>query len=304
VQPIKLDGVFAADTQSAAAMANDCRRVSESLAEGYNGALVFFGPMGAGKSHAFNEMLSHILQHSLNACAAKSATHEVHVVIQAVEISADGLHDLLAGPTSTAISVRKDSFDAVVFDGATSQPLPNLLAFRDVALQMANMTQKRRRQRSHIIYVLRATMKHKLNDSALRGKLVLADLAGSGALGDQQDVTNAKYINRSIVSLQHVIQALTTQGQTGVPYLDDLLVTALSDVFGGNSRTVVVTAVDSAQVDESLQALQVAAAARGIKNAPKLQCETAEVAQLRAVAGRQDGSLLVPVLREVLAQRD
>merc|ERR1719188_1657026 len=90
------------------------------------------------------------------------------------------------------------------------------------------------------------------------GKLNMVDLAGSeriaktGATGER--LKEATKINLSLSTLCHVISSLTDPKCTYIPYRDSKLTRILQDSLGGNTKTVMISAIGPADynVDETL----------------------------------------------------
>ena len=108
------------------------------------------------------------------------------------------------------------------------------------------------------------------------GKLNIVDLAGS----ERQSKTNATgerlkeatKINLSLSTLCHVISSLTDPHCTYIPYRDSKLTRILQDSLGGNTKTVMISAIGPADynVDETLSTLRYASRAKKIQNKPRI----------------------------------
>jgi kinesin family protein 5 len=74
--------------------------------------------------------------------------------------------------------------------------------------------------------------------------LYLVDLAGSEKIsktGAQGETLNeAKHINKSLSALGNVINALTDNRSTHIPYRDSKLTRILQESLGGNSKTCLI----------------------------------------------------------------
>lgn len=79
---------------------------------------------------------------------------------------------------------------------------------------------------------------------------------------------------QGLLALGNVISALSDERRPGrhVPYRDSKLTRLLQDSLGGNSKTLMIACVSSADdaVEESLNTLKYAARARSIRNRPVL----------------------------------
>ena len=109
------------------------------------------------------------------------------------------------------------------------------------------------------------------------GKLHLVDLAGS----ERQKKTEAKglrfteaiNINLSLSALGNVINALTSNKKLKhIPYRDSKLTRILQDSLGGNSKTVMIANICSADYnyEETMSTLRFANRAKSIKNKPHI----------------------------------
>lgn len=123
--------------------------------------------------------------------------------------------------------------------------------------------------RSHM--VLMVDVKSGLDDSqSNNGTLYLVDLAGSERVrksnveGDQ--LKEAGFINKSLSALGNVMEALDRKA-SHIPYRDSKLTYMLQDSLGGNSRTMMVVAINPVDnsFDESVHALQFATRVRRIQ---------------------------------------
>ncbi len=150
------------------------------------------------------------------------------------------------------------------------QKLMNVgLANRTVAETQMNKISSR----SHCIFTL--YMNQYQNDGAVTAsKINLIDLAGServnktGVVGQRME--ELKKINKSLSALGDVISALADHAKF-VPYNNSVLTTLLSESLGGNSKTIMVTAISPADdnFDESLSTLRYAERVKKIKQTAK-----------------------------------
>jgi len=102
-----------------------------------------------------------------------------------------------------------------------------------------------------------------------KGTLFLVDLAGSERVRKSEvegdHLKEAGHINKSLSALGNVMEALDRKA-SHVPYRDSKLTYLLQDSLGGNSRTMMITAVTPVDLayDESVHALQFATRVRRI----------------------------------------
>ncbi|PIO58399.1 kinesin motor domain protein [Teladorsagia circumcincta] len=99
--------------------------------------------------------------------------------------------------------------------------------------------------RSHAMFSV--TVESSERGMVTQGKLHLVDLAGSerqsktGAAGER--LKEAAKINLSLSTLGNVISALVDVKSTHIPYRNSKLTRLLQDSLGGNSKTVMPSAV-------------------------------------------------------------
>ena len=134
--------------------------------------------------------------------------------------------------------------------------------------------------RSHsifTIYIETSEENEKFDETVFKaGKLHLVDLAGSEKQkqtnADKERLEEAKKINLSLSSLGNVIKALVDGKSSHIPYRDSKLTRLLQDSLGGNTKTLMITAVSpsSDSYEETLSTLRYADRAKNIKNIPKI----------------------------------
>ena len=125
--------------------------------------------------------------------------------------------------------------------------------------------------RSHSIFIIRIAKKDIQSTNVKHGKLYLIDLAGSERLSktgvEGVGLEEAKNINKSLLSLGNVINALT-EGSKYVSYRDSKLTRLLQEALGGNSLTtlIITLSMSSFNDKESLSTLRFGSRAKEIKN--------------------------------------
>lgn len=125
--------------------------------------------------------------------------------------------------------------------------------------------------RSHSLFMVTIFQRNCSNESTRVGKMYFVDLAGSEKLKktgvEGQGLEEAKNINKSLMSLGMVINALT-ENKTHIPYRDSKLTRILQESLGGNSLTTLIIACSlSADSDkETLSTLRFGYRAKAIKN--------------------------------------
>ena len=148
--------------------------------------------------------------------------------------------------------------------------------------------------RSHS--VLCCEVSRRDDDVCVNGKLVLVDLAGSEMVrkthATGQQLEEAKMINKSLSALGGVINALTDDKKSHVPYRDSKLTRMLQDSLGGNAKTALIVNVSpsKANASETLSTLRFGHRAKKIKNSPKIN-QHRSVKQLTALLAKAEAAL-------------
>ncbi|CAI5941327.1 unnamed protein product [Closterium sp. NIES-65] len=133
------------------------------------------------------------------------------------------------------------------------------------------------------------------------GKIYLVDLAGSekvektGAEGRLLD--EAKMINKSLSALGNVINALTSDKASHIPYRDSKLTRILQESLGGNSRTTLLCCCSPSTYNyaESVSTVRFGLRAKQIKNKPVANREVGRGELQRRL---QDSELECELLRQ------
>ncbi|CAI7810749.1 unnamed protein product [Closterium sp. NIES-54] len=128
--------------------------------------------------------------------------------------------------------------------------------------------------RSHCMFLLTIQRTSVDGSSSQVGKIYLVDLAGSekvdktGAEGRLLD--EAKMINKSLSALGNVINALTSDKASHIPYRDSKLTRILQESLGGNSRTTLLCCCSPSTYNytESVSTVRFGLRAKQIKNKP------------------------------------
>ncbi|CAM9888310.1 unnamed protein product, partial [Heterosigma akashiwo] len=147
------------------------------------------------------------------------------------------------------LQVREDPQKGIYVAGATEKYVTSeeellevmTLGARNRAVAATGMNEGS--SRSHSVFIITVQQVRAVNSSKT-GMLYLVDLAGSemvrktGASGHQLE--EAKTINKSLSALGQVINALTDDRASHVPYRDSKLTRVLQNSLGGNCKTALV----------------------------------------------------------------
>lgn len=221
--------------------------------------------------------------------AEESNEFEFEIKVGMLEIYNDECYDLLE---STGSSVAQKKKDAQAHGGKASLEIRRS---KEGRIEVPELTKETVTCIEDVITLLkkgnshRATAATSMNEHSSRshmvlwvdvhsglagqpgnnGTLFLVDLAGSERVkrsevsGDH--LKEAGHINKSLSALGNVMEALDRKA-SHVPYRDSKLTYLLQDSLGGNSRTMMVVAINPTDLsfDESIHALQFATRVRRI----------------------------------------
>lgn len=203
-----------------------------------------------------------------------------------LEVYRERAYDLLVdADMQMPLQVSQCEDGTVWVPGATEAPVHNaataLQVFvRGIANRVTAATMVHRESsRSHAIFRLSVVREEIERHVRRQSQLFIVDLAGSekvsktGSTGLLLD--EAKSINKSLLALGQVIDALTSQTRrVHVPYRESKLTRLLQNAFGGNSKTVLIICVSpcTSNAAESLAALRFGDRSQRIVNRPRPNC--------------------------------
>ena len=284
---------------------------------GYNATVLAYGQTGSGKTYTMGSGISltatddevgiipraiariysrmqEVMDGNSGDCGAGV---DVRIRCSFLEIYNEQVKDLLHPETPTSkIAIREHANGSIVVTGIREEPAPTAEALNRLLMTGAHVRttgstlMNEQSSRSHAVFSITVEQvgvgggsgKHRKGTTA---KFHLVDLAGSernkktGTVGTRfkESVT----INQGLLALGNVISALGDERKrcSHVPYRESKLTRMLQDSLGGNSRTVMIACVSSAEssIEETVNTLKYAHRARNIKNKPIINRELEEV---------------------------
>lgn len=263
--------------------------VLDNAFNGYNACIFAYGQTGSGKTYTMMgtegepgviPRLCGGLYGRINANGDPNISFRVEVSY--LEIYNEKVHDLL-GDASRNLRVREHNVLGPYVEGLTKmavadeKQIGSIMEQGTKARTTASTAMNATSSRSHAVFTVMLTQREHAPGTDHVGektsRISLVDLAGSerqaktGAKGER--LKEGANINKSLTTLGRVISALADQsagaGKKGkgdkssfVPYRDSALTWLLKDSLGGNSKTVMVTAISPAadNYDETLSSLR------------------------------------------------
>ena len=292
------DRVFGTNAQQRQLFEDGARPIVQAVLQGYNGAVIAYGQTGSGKTHtmmgppggagadadeAEQGLCARCVRDLFAHMQAADAEVQFELIVSFVEIYQERIRDLLDvskddlklgehGANGASVYVKDVTGLAVDSEEQVLDTMRSGAANRAVAATGMNAGSSR----SHSVFTLMLKQKDTRTQTVLSGKLMLVDLAGSEQVSKAgvsgQQLEELKRINRSLSALGNVINALTDDKSTHVPYRDSKLTRLLQDSLGGNTKTVMIANCGPADYnyDETLTTLRYADRAKQIKNKPRI----------------------------------
>lgn len=204
---------------------------------------------------------------------------EFTIKVSYIEIYMEKIRDLLDNTRQKVnLQIRENSKTGIYIEEVTEEYVTSVKGVlklmqsgaRNRSVAATGMNEGS--SRSHSVFTLTLSQKHLHTQEVTTGKLVLVDLAGSEMVkktnSSGQQLEEAKTINKSLSALGMVINALTDEKSTHVPYRDSKLTRLLQDSLGGNSKTVLIIAISpsSFNAPESVSTMRFGTRAKSIEN--------------------------------------
>jgi kinesin family protein 6/9 len=256
--------------------------IVSSVVDGYSGTVIAYGQTGAGKTYTMLGNSASYQQRGIIPRALSDVFRLIanrpdtayQVTVSYLEIYNEMYFDLL-DPNCRQLSdlaVRDNEHGAVVVKDLTTvtvaaeedalQCLFRGESNRAIARHDANAASSR----SHCVFTVNIESSSRVESSEKRtlSKLNLVDLAGSERVGKTNStgatLTEARYINKSLAFLEHVVVALSDRARDHVPFRQNKLTNVLRDSLGGNCKTRLIANIrcEPAHVDETISTLRFA----------------------------------------------
>ncbi|CAD8189553.1 unnamed protein product [Paramecium pentaurelia] len=288
------DYVFGPDTPQLQIYQQTAFNLVESVAEGYNGTIFAYGQTGCGKTFTMigdpqNDNMKGIIPRTfeqiINIINNNSDSNKKFLLrCSYIEIYNEEIHDLLSKDVKQRYELKEGQQGIFVKDlnipiVKTLQEMDKYMVLGAQNRSVGATAMNKESSRSHCIftvYIECSMNDEKGNERITAGKLNLVDLAGSErqsktqATGDR--LKEATKINLSLSALGNVISALVDGKTQHIPYRDSKLTRLLQDSLGGNTKTIMITAISPSDFnyEETLSSLRYASRAKMIKNQPKV----------------------------------
>ncbi|KAF8310995.1 kinesin-domain-containing protein [Clavulina sp. PMI_390] len=313
----EFDQVLGADADQSVIYQDVVVPMLDQVFEGYNATLCAYGQTGAGKTYTMHGELDVKESGGLSSHAGvvprvitrifrrlEKDYNDFSVCISYMELYNEELRDLLASPTSNVpLKLFEESPKKTLIQGLLEIRVKDvgsalsLLRSGNKQRQTAMTNLNERSSRSHSIFSISVTTaagSKESKDMFQIGKLNLVDLAGSEDIGrsgaENLRAKEAGNINKSLLSLGRVINALVENPTGHIPYRESVLTRVLQDSLGGHTKTCIIATVSPAQsnLEETISTLDYATKARSIKNRPDAGRRVAKHTLLKEMVAEMD----------------
>lgn len=274
----------------------------DDLFAGYNGTVLAYGQTGSGKTFTMmgpklhGEMkgvVPRIVDALFDRISAEQKSQKVDateytLTASYMEIYMEQVKDLLNSESDLPLTIHEDGANGIHVRNLTKKyagSSEELYAILEKGAQLRAVGSTEMNQessRSHTIFQLDLTQEN-IREGVKRSKLFLVDLAGSEKVGNTgasgQTFEEAKKINSSLTQLGIVINALTDNKSSHIPYRDSKLTRILQQSLGGNSRTSLIVNCSPAAYNETetVSTLRFGTRAKKIKNTAHINSEPSQL---------------------------
>lgn len=289
--------VFPAPTNQEEIFASCALPVLDQILDGYNAAILAYGQTGSGKTYSLLgpgfDNAAHIGRSSAELRGVtprliQAIFHQVYselggdvlyeIYASYIQIYMEKVSDLI-NPAKHKLEIYNSPDKNLWLTDATKTPVKNVkevLEILEIGARnrvTAATNSNLESSRSHALLVLTID-KHQLQEGKMKtSQVYLVDLCGSEKVSKtgatDLRLKEAQTINRSLLSLGNVIQALVDK-KKHVPYRDSKLTRLLQNSFGGNSITSLILCCSSNSYNslETLSTLRFGDRANKVHNKP------------------------------------
>jgi hypothetical protein len=281
--------VYPPGTRNAHVYETYAKDAVEAAFKGYHGVLFVYGQTASGKTHTIScddDGDKGMLQQSMfevwdTIQNDKTATY--NCTLSYVEIYNEQVTDLLAEKErDRPVRLQTATFgEVIMLNENTGQPVGvPVQSYQDTMKYfrkgqnmkaMAATSMNDRSSRSHTIFSLDIEKSTRVIDptksgeaknlTALKGRLVLCDLAGSERVAKTKaegaTLKEAAHINSSLLVLGNVVKALTDKKVQHAPFRESKLTRILQYSLSGHGKTAIIVTISPSDenTDESLSAI-------------------------------------------------
>jgi hypothetical protein len=259
--------------------------------QGYHGCIFAYGQTSSGKTHTIHGtnddpgMIPLAVEGIFDYIEA--ASDRVFTLrVSYLEIYNEIINDLL-NPMGTNLQIREDKKLGIYCERlkedivVSPEQVFSLLSAGESHRHVGKTNYNEQSSRSHTIFrmVVESQAKNAGKNAPVRSSILnLVDLAGSEnavKAGDQSRVKETGFINRSLLTLGHVIAKLAERVVQHIPYRDSKLTRILQSSLSGKACIAVVCNLSpsSGNMEETISTLKFASRAKKMKSSAQVNEE-------------------------------
>ena len=276
---------------------NTAAPIVASVLEGINGTIFAYGQTGTGKTYTMDGepegpnrgIVPRAFEHIFDFITANQESHKFSVTVTYVELYNEQLRDLLCSSKSEEkpLTIHEEPGKGFIIKGVTThsaKSVQDLLKIQRYGqkhrvVRATNMNDVSSRSHSVLSLSIETLTEIEGSQHVRQARLNLVDLAGSERVAktgaEKEGFKEGVSINYALMILGNCISALTTKGQTHIPYRDSALTKLLRDSLGGNAKTLMIANIGPASYNfsETMATLRYAERAKKIENKPKVNMD-------------------------------
>lgn len=274
------DSIFNENHTTLDIYSKDSQKIIENCIKGYHGVIMAYGQTNSGKTYTMlgterNKGLISYVASDLFRFLFSEKNRDYLIRVSYFEIYNEVINDLIG--EGTDLQIIEDTKGFIIIKGIVETDITepdqmiNVLNRGQYNRKISSNNYNEQSSRSHTIFRIIIESQSKDGLSARTSFLHLVDLAGSESVGKNNlEGARAKeghYINKSLLSLQRVIKALSEK-QVFIPYRDSKLTRILKNSLGGNSKVAIICTMspELKNINESTITLRFATNAKTIVN--------------------------------------
>ncbi|CAD8169825.1 unnamed protein product [Paramecium octaurelia] len=277
----------------------------QAIFHGYNLCIFAYGQTGSGKTYTMfgTKQQPGVIPNLIDDIYAyiKRNNLDCSIIVNSLEIYKENIIDLLNDQQSSlSLELKENASGQVFVQNLTNikvqnmYELMNLIEFASSKRRQSITEMNDSSSRSHMCTQLVIETFNKMTQQKFTSRVNLIDLAGSERCNKsrlkQNQMEEAKYINKSLSALNDVMIALSTKSSF-IPYRNSKLTYLMRECLGGNSKTIMIINISPSfiNLDESMSSLQYGQKVKQITNQPIKNLEPVEQAKkLQKVCNQHD----------------
>ncbi|CAD8115230.1 unnamed protein product [Paramecium primaurelia] len=277
----------------------------QAIFHGYNLCIFAYGQTGSGKTYTMfgTQQQPGVIPNLIEDIYTyiKKNNLDCSIIVSSLEIYKENIIDLLNDQQSSQTLELKENVNGQVFvqnltniKVQSMYELMNLIEFASSKRRQSLTEMNDCSSRSHMCTQLVIETFNKSIQQKFISRVNLIDLAGSERCNKsrlkQNQLEEAKYINKSLSALNDVMIALSTKSNF-IPYRNSKLTYLMRDSLGGNSKTIMIINISPSfiNLDESMSSLQYGQKVKQIINQPIKNLEPVEqLKKIQKVCNQHD----------------